>query len=87
MDSKKKETQTYNFCGIKGHIKDKCWKKDPSQMPEKIRVVRDKKKSTNKVGAAVEEEHLLSFVNMCDEVILDTGASILFKWTFKMLMY
>ena len=33
---KKKETRTCNHCGIKGHIIDKCWKKDPSQMPEKF---------------------------------------------------
>jgi hypothetical protein len=75
-DGKKKETQTCNFCGIMGHIETKCWKKDPSQMPEKIREKRDKKKSTEIAGAAVEEGHLLSFANMCDNVSLDTGASI-----------
>ncbi len=48
---------------------------------------RDKTKNTKKAGAAVEEEHLLSFVDMCDDVILDTGASICIKWTFKMLVY
>jgi hypothetical protein len=46
---------------MKGHIKVKCWKKDPLQIPEKY-----KGKKTEKAGAAVEEEHLLSFVNMCD---------------------
>ncbi len=45
-------------------------------MPEKIRQKRDKKKITEKAGAAVEEEHLLLFVDMCDDLILDTGASI-----------
>jgi hypothetical protein len=44
-------------------------------MPEKIREKRDKKKSTEKAGAAVEEEHLLLFVDMCDDIILDTCAS------------
>ncbi len=34
--SKKKETQTCNHCRVKGHIKEKCWKKDSSQMPEKF---------------------------------------------------
>jgi hypothetical protein len=63
-DGKKKETQTCNFCGIKEHIKAKCWKKDPSQMPKKIREKREKKKSNEKAGAAVEEEHLLSFVDV-----------------------
>jgi hypothetical protein len=60
---KKKETQTCNFCGVKGHIKDKCWKKDPSQMPEKFQ-----RKKTKKTGAAVEEEHLLSIVDICDDI-------------------
>ena len=69
---KKKETRTCNFCGLKGHIKVNCWKKDPLQMPEKF-----KGKKTKKAGVAVEEEHLLSFIDVCDKnVILDTGASI-----------
>jgi hypothetical protein len=60
---KKKEIRTCNFCGVKGHIKDKCWKKVPSQMPEKIQ-----RKKTKKAGAAVEEDHLLSVVNVCDNI-------------------
>ncbi len=50
---------------MKGHIKVKCWKKDPLQSPEKY-----KGKKTKKAGAAVEEEHLLSFVYMCDYVCM-----------------
>jgi hypothetical protein len=69
---KKKETRTCNFHGLKGHIEVNCWKKDPLQIPEKF-----KGKKTEKAGVAVEEEHLLSFINVCDKnVILDTGASI-----------
>ncbi len=69
---KKKETRTCNFCGLKGHIEVDCWKKDPSQIPEKF-----KGKKTKKAGVAVEEEHVLSFIDVCDKnVILDTGASI-----------
>jgi hypothetical protein len=69
---KKKENRTCNFCGLKGHIKVNFWKKDPSQIPEKF-----KGKKAKKAGVAVEEEHLLSFIDVCDEnVILDTGASI-----------
>jgi len=55
---KKKETRTCNHCGMKGHIEVNCWKKNPSLMPEKF-----KNKKTEKSGAAVEEEHLLSFVD------------------------
>ena len=40
-------------------------------MPEKF-----KRKKTKKAGAAVKEEHLLSFVDMYDNVILDTSACI-----------
>jgi hypothetical protein len=71
---KKKETCTCNHCGMKGHIEVNCWKKNPSLMPEKF-----KGKKTEKAGAAVEEEHLLSFINVCDNnVILDTGASMMY---------
>ena len=42
-----------------------------SQMPEKF-----KGKKTKKAGAAVKEEHLLSFADMYDNVILDTSACI-----------
>ena len=43
-------------------------------MPEKF-----KGKKTEKAGAAVEEEHLLSFIDVCDDnVILDTGASMMY---------
>ena len=69
---KKKETRTCNHCGMKGHIEVNFWKKTPSLMPEKF-----KGKKTEKAGAVMEEEHLLSFINVCDSnVILDTGASI-----------
>jgi hypothetical protein len=43
-------------------------------MPEKF-----KGKKTEKAGAAVEEEHLLSFIDECDDnVILDTGANMMY---------
>ena len=39
-----------------------------------------KGKKTEKAGAAVEEEHLLSFIDVCDfnDMILDTGASMMY---------
>ncbi len=55
---KKKETHTCNHCRMKGHIDVNCWKKNPLLMPEKF-----KGKKTEKAGAAVEEEHLLSFID------------------------
>jgi hypothetical protein len=59
---------------MKGHIEVNCWKKNPSLMPEKF-----KGKKTEKAGAAVEEEHLLSFIDVCDDnIILDTGASMMY---------
>ena len=61
---KKKETRTCNHCQMKGHIEVNCWKKNPSLMPEKF-----KGKKTEKAGAAVEEEHLLSLVDI-DEAYL-----------------
>ena len=71
---KKKETRTCNHCRMKGHIEVNCWKKHPSLMPEKF-----KGKKTEKAGAAVEEEHLLSLINVFDNngMILDTGASMM----------
>jgi hypothetical protein len=62
---KKKKTRTCNHCGMKGHIEVNCWKKHPSLMPEKF-----KGKKTEKAGAAVEEEHLLSMVDIFDDVII-----------------
>ncbi len=48
--------------------------KNPSLMPEKF-----KGKKTDKAGVAVEEEYLLSFIDVCDDnVILDTGASMMY---------
>ncbi len=72
---KKKETRTCNHCGMKGHIEVNCWKKHPSLMPEKF-----KGKKTEKAGAAVEEEHLLSLIDVCDnnDMILDTGAKMMY---------
>jgi hypothetical protein len=71
---KKNETSTCNHCGMKGHIKVNCWKKHPSLMPEKF-----KGKKREKAGAAVEEEHLLSFIDVCDNnIIYDTGASMMY---------
>jgi hypothetical protein len=59
---------------MKGHIEVNCWKKNPSLMPEKF-----KGRKTEKAGAAVEEEHLLSFIDVCDDnVILNTGASMMY---------
>jgi hypothetical protein len=46
---------------MKGHIEVNCWKKSPSLMPEKF-----KGKKTEKAGAAVEEEVLLSCIDVCD---------------------
>jgi len=46
---------------MKGHIEVNCWKKNPSLMPEKF-----KGKKTEKAGAAVEEEVLLSCIDVCD---------------------
>ncbi len=67
---KKKETRTCNHCGMKGHIKVNFRKKNPSLMPEKF-----KGKKTKKVGAAAEEEHLLSFIDMDYELgnVTDEG--------------
>ncbi len=60
-----------------GHIKTKRRKNDPTQMPAHIQAMQDKKKSmTKKAGAAAKEEQLLSIVDMCDDVILDTGATM-----------
>jgi hypothetical protein len=43
-------------------------------MPEKFNG-----KKTEKAGVVVEEEHLLSFIDVCDgNVILDTGASMMY---------
>ena len=61
---KKKETCTCNHCGMKEHIEVNSWKKNPSLMPEKF-----KGKKTEKAGAAVEEEHLPSFVDI--DVVVD----------------
>ncbi len=49
-EKKKKETHTSNHCGMKGHIKVNCWKKNPLLMPEKF-----KGKKTRKPGVVVEE--------------------------------
>jgi hypothetical protein len=59
---KKKETQTCNHCHKKGHIETNCWEKDPSQMPKQFQERKDAK--TEKATAAVEEEHILSIVDM-----------------------
>ena len=61
-DLKKKETCTYNHCQKKGHIEANCWQKDPSKKPEKF--AKKKEAKTEKATAAVEEEHLLSFVDV-----------------------
>jgi hypothetical protein len=45
---------------MKGYIEINCWKKN-SLMPEKF-----KGKKTEKAGAAVEEEVLLSCIDVCD---------------------
>jgi hypothetical protein len=72
---KKKETRTCNHCGMKGHIEVNCWKKHPSLMPEKF-----KGKKSEKAGAVVEEEHLLSLIDVFDnnDMILDTGVSMMY---------
>jgi hypothetical protein len=46
---------------MKGHIQVNCWKKHPSLMPEKF-----KGKKAEKAGAAVEEEVLLSCIDVRD---------------------
>jgi hypothetical protein len=55
----------HNFCGRKGHMEDKCRMKDPSKMPAYFCATNAKKKGVT-----------LSFVDMCDDVILDAFASI-----------
>ncbi len=59
---KKKETQTCNHCHKKGHIEANCWQRDPSQMPKQFWERKDAK--TEKATAAVEEEHILSIIDM-----------------------
>jgi hypothetical protein len=59
---KKKETCICKHCQKKGHIEANCWQKDPSKMPEHLR--EKKNARTKKATAAVEEEHLLSVVDM-----------------------
>ncbi len=67
-DAKKKETCTCNHCQKKRHIEVNCWQKDPSKMPELYGKKKDAK--TWKVTAAVEEENLLSVVDMeVEEVV------------------
>jgi hypothetical protein len=61
-DSKKKETCTCNHCQKKGLIEANCWQKDLSKMPKQYWKQDDAK--TEKETAAVEEEHLLSVVDM-----------------------
>ncbi len=46
---------------MKGHIEVNCWKKNPSLVPETF-----KGKKTEKAGAAVDEEVLLSCIDVCD---------------------
>ncbi len=61
-DPKKKETCTCNHCQKKGHIEVNCCQKDPSKIPKLDWKKKDAK--TQKAIAAVEEEHLLSVVDM-----------------------
>ncbi len=58
----KKETHIYNHCQKKGHIEVNCWQKGPLKMPDLYWKNKDAK--TEKATAAVEEEHLLSEVDM-----------------------
>ncbi len=62
---KKRETRSCNHCGMKGHIEVNCQKKHPSLTAEKF-----KGKKTEKAGAAIEEEHLLSMVDIFNDVII-----------------
>ncbi len=59
---KKKETCTCNHCQKTGHIEADYWQKDPSKMLEHLWKKKDAK--TEKATAAVEEEHLLSAVDL-----------------------
>jgi hypothetical protein len=59
---KKKETQACNHCHKKGHIEANCWQKDPSQICKQFWERKDAK--TEKTTAAVEDEHILSIVDM-----------------------
>ena len=70
-DPKKKETCTCNHCQKKGHIEANCWQKYPSKRPEKFAKKKDAK--TEKAVAAVEEEHLLSLVDVEYEYDNDKG--------------
>ncbi len=59
---KKKETHTCNHCQKKGHIEINCWQKHPSKLPKLYWKKKDAK--TEKATAAVQEEHLLSVLDM-----------------------
>ncbi len=61
-DTTKKETSTCKHCQKKGYIEVNCWQNDPSKMPKLYWKKEDAK--TEKGTAAVEEEHLLSEVDM-----------------------
>jgi hypothetical protein len=61
-DPKKKETCTCNHCQKKGHIEVNYWQKDLPKMPTLYWKKKDTK--TEKAAAAVEEENLLSVVDM-----------------------
>ena len=79
---KKKETRICDHCGMKGHIEVNFWKKIPSLMPEKF-----KGKKIKKAGVAVEEEHLLSFIDVCDDnnnIFVDIQEAYLLATTIPM---
>ncbi len=79
---KKKETRICDHCGMKGHIEVNFWKKIPSLMPEKF-----KGKKIKKAGVVVEEEHLLSFIDVCDDnnnIFVDIQEAYLLATTIPM---
>jgi hypothetical protein len=58
----KPETRTCNHCHKKEHIEVNYWQKDPSQMPKQFWERKDAQ--NEKATAAVEEEQILSIVDM-----------------------
>jgi hypothetical protein len=61
-DTKTETTCACNHCQKKGHIEANFWQLDPSKMPKHLWKKKDAK--TKKATAAVEEEHLLSVVDV-----------------------
>jgi hypothetical protein len=53
--------KTCNHCNKKGHVENKCWKKNPKLIPEKVKAAQKKQaekkaKKTSTAAAAFEDE-------------------------------